>query len=155
MRTLNPVETLNPNPENPESNPSNVHQNLLLHPLRWPEADTAGGELGRWVTLYSACVFLQWTRVLRILSVSKSLGPLVIIVKRTGADIAKFALVWFILLLAFSVLLRGTNPDDYLHPAESDLQAAEWTGDPPSHVHAPKSNTRKLLFSTRNAGSCC
>ena len=68
---------------------------------------------GMWEYMYSICVFLQWIRLLRVLSVSRRLGPLVILVIRMGQDISKFAVVYFLFLIAFSILIRGSMPGEY------------------------------------------
>jgi len=60
-------------------------------------------------------VFLLWVRMLRLLSVSKRLGPFVILVVSMGQDIGLFAVVYAIFLAAFSVLIRGSMPLSYQH----------------------------------------
>jgi hypothetical protein len=55
-------------------------------------------------------VFLLWVRMLRILSVSKTMGPFVILTVSMGQDISKFAVVYAVFLIAFSVLIRGSMP---------------------------------------------
>ena len=66
-----------------------------------------------WEYMYSICVFFLWVRLLRVLSLSRRLGPLVILVIRMAQDISKFAVIYFVFLVAFSVLIRGSMPGDY------------------------------------------
>ncbi len=58
----------------------------------------------------TAGVFLLWVRMLRTLSVSTRMGPFVILIVRMGQDISKFAVVYAVFLIAFSVLIRGSMP---------------------------------------------
>ncbi len=55
-------------------------------------------------------MFLLWVRTLRVLSVSKTMGPLVILIVNMGHDIGNFAAVYAVFLMAFSVLIRGSMP---------------------------------------------
>jgi len=58
---------------------------------------------------YSLSLFFMWTSAYSILSIHEDLGPLVIVIRRMGTDMVKFAAVWLLLLLAFSCLLLGAE----------------------------------------------
>jgi hypothetical protein len=58
---------------------------------------------------YSLSLFFMWTSAYSIMSIHKDLGPLVIVIRRMGTDMVKFAAVWLLLLLAFSCLLLGAE----------------------------------------------
>jgi len=62
---------------------------------------------------YSLSLFFMWTSSYSIMSIHKDLGPLVIIIRRMAFDMLNFAVVWMVLLMAFSCLLQGF---DLLHP---------------------------------------
>jgi len=92
-----------------------------------------------WAFYYSISVFLLWFRLLRVLSTSSSLGPLINVIIRMGQDILQFGLVWMLLIMGFSVLLRGSTVSEYqqiclehLEDPEVDLGdiplAACWRG---------------------------
>ena len=68
---------------------------------------------GMWEYMYAWCVFFLWVRLLRVLSVSRKLGPLVIIVIRMGQDISSFAVIYGIFLIAFGFLIRGSMPGHF------------------------------------------
>jgi len=59
-------------------------------------------------TMYSLSLFFMWLRVLRLVSVNKDLGPLVVVIGRMGRDMCVFGVIWMVLLLAFSSALYGT-----------------------------------------------
>ena len=59
-------------------------------------------------TMYSLSLFFMWLRVLRLTSVNKDLGPLVVVIGRMGRDMCVFGVIWMVLLLAFSSALYGT-----------------------------------------------
>ena len=68
--------------------------------------DRSDAEYGH--TMYSLCLFFMWLRVLRLISVNKDLGPLVVVIGRMGRDMCVFGVIWMVLLLAFSSALYGT-----------------------------------------------
>lgn len=82
------------------------------NPPHWDQVESVRVD-GMWVYMYSISLFLLWVRMLRILSVSKRLGPFVILVVQMGRDISMFAVVYAIFLAAFSVLIRGSMPYSY------------------------------------------
>ncbi len=90
-------------------------------------------DVGRvWLLLYSMSLFLLWCRLLRILTVSRRWGPEVVLILRMGKDILRFALIWMLLLVAFSCLLRGSVSSE-LHqlcknegPSDDVPMAACW-----------------------------
>jgi hypothetical protein len=59
-------------------------------------------------SMYSLSLCFMWLRVLRLVSVNKDLGPLVVVVGRMGRDMCVFGVIWIVLLLAFSSALYGT-----------------------------------------------
>ncbi len=81
-------------------------------------------ELGYADSYYTGALFFMWLRVLRLMSVNKNLGPLVIVMGRMGRDMCVFAAIWGILLVAFSTALAGANDSGltspvHLHCADS------------------------------------
>lgn len=101
------------------------HPHLCLNPSNWDQVESVRID-GMWVYMYSLSLFLQWVRGLRVLSVSDEFGPLVIIIIRMGSDILRFALVYLVFLIAFSVVIRGSMPYDYAAHCSADTPATCW-----------------------------
>jgi len=75
-----------------------------------PGVTIAGHPMPEMTSLfYGVCLFFMWLRILHLLSVHKSLGPLVVVIKRMANDIFTFSAVWGILLLAFSTVMQGST----------------------------------------------
>ena len=58
---------------------------------------------------YAVALFFMWLRVLRLISVNKDLGPLVVVIGRMGRDMCVFGVIWMVLLLAFSTAVYGAE----------------------------------------------
>ena len=103
-----------------DSSAQSAHE-PLVHPGFSAGAAAAAGKEGEiWFggdglenLFYSLSLFFMWTSSYSIMSIHKDLGPLVIIIRRMAFDMLNFAVVWMVLLMAFSCLLQGA---DLLHP---------------------------------------
>jgi hypothetical protein len=75
-------------------------------------------EVGFADSYYAGALFFMWLRVLRLMSVNKNLGPLVIVMGRMGRDMCVFAAIWGVLLVAFSTALAGANDTGLTSPVD-------------------------------------
>lgn len=71
-----------------------------------------------WMLLYSITACGLWTRLLRMLSVEKRMGILVITIQAMFVDILRFGIIWLMLWMAFAILMRG-----------SALEESQWNFD--------------------------
>lgn len=99
----------------------------------WTYRDPLYGELegpkvnGFSKMFYSLSLFCLWTRLLRVLSVDKTLGPLVLVFRRMGRDTLIFGVMWMVFLMAFSVALHGSGIEpDPTTCAEGGMKASCW-----------------------------
>lgn len=77
--------------------------------------------------LYGLAVFLVWLRLLHLYSVNKTLGPLVLALRRMGGDIVTFIFIWVVVLMAFASALYGGNTMSFEEQcADGEIHAKCW-----------------------------
>jgi len=104
---------------------------LFTHSLKPLEPGNSLTGITWWKLCYGCSLFFFWLRFLRILSIVRSLGILVLVVVKMLGDMPGFIVVFTIISLAFSSLLFGFgNPRgiiDKCHLIAGDPEAADYS----------------------------